>query len=98
MEKIIEIWESWKPCIDDLGLDATVLNAIEEYNQYRSRDRGEPSDGELRKICYKYLVEVFNDGTKIDRFDADISEYWLPHIDHDVVLRMIKELKGLVNK
>jgi hypothetical protein len=53
-----------------------------------------PTDEILKKICYKYLSEVFMDGTKVNRFDADISEYWLPHIDYDVIPRMIRELKG----
>jgi|SRR3989304_1014836 len=61
MEKIIEIWESWKPCIDDLGLDATVLNAMEEYNQYRSLS--EPIRIQLSR------TKGFNLREAVDRFE-----------------------------
>lgn len=30
-EKTLDIWLKWKPCINDIGLDASVLNAMEEH-------------------------------------------------------------------
>jgi len=44
------------------------------------------------KIIYRYLAESFRDGQKVNRFDAEASEYWLPRIDYEVAPNLYKEL------
>lgn len=60
--KMIEIWESWKPCLDDLGEDATILNAMNEYGEWKSNNLNQcdiiPSPPISDKKINKFIKET----------------------------------------
>jgi hypothetical protein len=36
--KMLEIWRSWEPCLEDIGKEATILNAMNEYAEWKIKN------------------------------------------------------------